>query len=391
MSRSADIAKPKFVAQQIALRDGREVVIRAGTPDDAAALLAYMQRCLPDFAPFVAMDPDEFTMTEADERAWLESQQTNPGAFTLLALAGSQVVAVLNCSCRSERRRVAHLGHLGMSSDKSYWGSGLGGEMLAAMIDWAERHPVLELLELDVFADNERALALYRGSGFVQSGVVPGRARFADGSSKDGVMMFRRVDGTLCDQPKPGDFSEDLDDGVVLRKVRYGDAAALYVLYERNRERFRQWFRWAPGIRSVGDVRGAIAQWTDRAATHNKLTCVLEQGDTLLGMVYIVRHDAEDRRVELGYWLDEGQEGRGLVTHGCRALMRYAFEQLGVNRIDITADVNNQRSQSVAARLGFTRESVIHQWLRFADGRFADMANYRLLRQDWDPSEADER
>jgi len=276
-----------------------------------------------------------------------------------------------------------------MSSDKAYWGSGLGGVMLAALIDWAERHPVLELLELDVFADNERALALYRGSGFVQSGVVPGRGRFADGSRKDGVMMYRRVDGALTDKPRPGDYCEDLGSGVVLRKVRYGDAATLFVLYQRNVERFSQWFRWAPSVRSVGDVRGAIAEWIERGTSENKLTCVIEEAGAILGMVYIVRHSAEDRKIELGYWLDVGQEGRGLVTRGCRALIRHAFEQLDVNRIDITADVNNLRSQAVAERLGFSRESVIRQWLRFPNGRYADVVNYRLLQQYWIANESD--
>lgn len=379
-----EIVEPVFEAERVTLRDGREVLLRSGVSEDAAAVLAYMNRCLPDFSPYVATAPDEFTVTEAFEQEWLASQCNTPGACVVLAVAGEQVVGLLNCSVNANRRRLAHIGQLGMSSDEDYWGSGMGSAMMSRMIDWAEANPALGMLQLQVYADNERALRLYKGHGFVEAGTIPRRTRFADGTTRDDVIMYRRVDGTLSDKPKAGDFCEDLGDGVVLRCVCYGDAEELFPIYERNRERFRPWFRWTSGIRSVGDVRSAIAQWIERGIAENKLTCVIEENEAILGAVYIVRHTPDDRKIELGYWLDEGQEGRGLATRGCRALIRYAFGVLESNRIDITADVNNARSQAVAERLGFTREAVIRQWLRFEGGRYADVANYRLLREDWE-------
>lgn len=186
-----------FEPRQVTLRDGRVVLIREGVPDDSPALLSYMRGCLPDISPFVGMDVDEFTHTEASEREWLAQQQATDGALVLFALDGERIVGITNCSCNATRKRVAHIGLIGMSADKSYWGSGLGSAMLGAMVQWAERHPVLELLELDVFVDNERALAVYRKLGFVEIGRVPGRARFADGLRKDGIMMYRTVIGGI--------------------------------------------------------------------------------------------------------------------------------------------------------------------------------------------------
>lgn len=193
MSTANAIKEPAFESRQVTLRDGREVLNRSGVLGDAAALLSYMRGCLPDISPYVALDVDEFTHTEASEREWLAQQQETAGALVVLALEGERIVGITNCSCNSSRKRIAHIGHVGMSADKSYWGSGLGIAMLGALIDWAERHPVLELLELDVFADNERAFALYRKLGFIEIGRVPGRAKFTDGKRKDGVMMYRPV------------------------------------------------------------------------------------------------------------------------------------------------------------------------------------------------------
>jgi len=194
----ASMKKPVFEPRRVTLRDGRVVFLREVEPDDAVAVLEYMRRCLPDLSPFIAMDVDEFIHTEDSERAWFDQQRENPGALIIVAFAGEQLVGLINCTCNSGRRRIAHIGHIGMSADKAYWGSGLGRALLGAMVEWAERHPVLELLELDVFADNARALSLYRGLGFVEIGRVPGRARFADGSRKDGVMMYRAVSGRAC-------------------------------------------------------------------------------------------------------------------------------------------------------------------------------------------------
>lgn len=384
MSEAQVEQNPTFEAHEATLRDGREVLIRAGVPDDSPALLAYMRGCLPDITPFVGMDVDEFTHTEASEREWLAQQQATDGALVLLAFEGERIVGITNCSCNATRKRVAHIGHIGMSADKSYWGSGLGSAMLGAMVTWAERHPVLELLELDVYADNERAMKLYRGQGFVEIGTFPNRARFADGSRKDGVLMFRRVDGTLRDQPGPDDFCEDLGDGVTLRQLRYSDAPQLFDLYVRNRERMRPFFRWPLTVKSVGQVRGAIAECAEHFAANRRVNAALEHDGKLLGLVFMnFNHDLVNRRTELAYWLDGDAEGRGLATRGCAALIRYAFETLDMNRVDITVDVDNKRSLKVPERLGFTREAVLSQWIAYPDGRLTDMTNYRLLRADW--------
>ena len=196
--------------------------------------------------------------------------------------------------------------------------------------------------------------------------------------------MYRRVDGSLSDKPGPNDFYEELGDGVTLRQLRYSDAQKLFELYVRNREHLRPYFRWPLTVKSVGQVRGAIAELCELFASEQRVNAALEQDGELLGLIFMNHnHDPVNRRTELAYWVDGAAEGRGLVTLGCAAMIRYAFEQLGMNRIGITANVTNERSLAVAQRLGFTREAVLKQWLRFPDERFVDMANYRLLREDW--------
>ncbi|HEX6957125.1 MAG TPA: GNAT family protein [Ferrovibrio sp.] len=82
-----------------------------------------------------------------------------------------------------------HAGQLGMGLDESWRGKGLGTRMLQVCFDWAQRIG-LERIELQVYASNSGAIALYRKFGFVTEGVRV-RARKLDQHYDDIVIMAR--------------------------------------------------------------------------------------------------------------------------------------------------------------------------------------------------------
>ena len=179
-------------------------------------------------------------------------------------------------------------------------------------------------------------------------------------------------------------FRYDIDDEVSLRLLEPRHAEELYELICRNREHLRPWFRWPLSVASAEDVRVKIVEHLHLLAAEGRRMTLVEAHGRGVGLLFLSSRDVENKRMELGYWLDEREQGKGVMTRACRAMVRYGFEVLGVNRIDITADVDNAASHRVAERLGFTREATMAQWLCFPDGRCRDMANYRLLRRDWE-------
>jgi RimJ/RimL family protein N-acetyltransferase len=67
-----------------------------------------------------------------------------------------------------------------------------------------------------------------------------------------------------------------------------------------------------------------------------------------------------DERVgEVGYWLCSGARGLGLTSRAVRLVSRWSFEELGCERLQLRADVDNVASQRVAEKAGFTREGVL--------------------------------
>ena len=93
------------------------------------------------------------------------------------------------------------------------------------------------------------------------------------------------------------------------------------------------------------------------------------------------------KKGELSYWLGEQFQGKGIVTQSCRALLAYAFNDLGLNRLFLrfkhaSPDDENSGSRRVAERLGFVQEGVQRQG-GVARGQFMDMIVYSLLAEEW--------
>ena len=91
---------------------------------------------------------------------------------------------------QSPRRR--HVANLGMAVAPAYRGRGVGTQLLEAVIDTAERWHGVRRLELEVYADNAAAIALYERHGFEREGLARGYA-LRDGAYVDALLMARRA------------------------------------------------------------------------------------------------------------------------------------------------------------------------------------------------------
>lgn len=103
-----------------------------------------------------------------------------------VALVEREVVGWCDIS-RLERPVVAHRGTLGMGIVPDYRGRGLGRQLIETTLAQARRQGIVRV-ELSAYADNARAIALYRKVGFVQEGVERDAACI-DGRYCDMILM----------------------------------------------------------------------------------------------------------------------------------------------------------------------------------------------------------
>jgi ribosomal-protein-serine acetyltransferase len=175
-------------------------------------------------------------------------------------------------------------------------------------------------------------------------------------------------------------FRWPIDDEASIRPFTVEDAEGLYALVEANRARLARWFPWVDGSTGPDSQRTfierCIASETDLDGNGIWL------GDELAGSIGM-SVDVIGNSADIGYWLDERFEGRGLVTRACALFIDHGFGTMGLHRFVIRAAVDNTRSRAVAERLGFTQEGIGRDSGRVGEGRYVDLVVYGLLDREW--------
>lgn len=87
----------------------------------------------------------------------------------------------------------------------------------------------------------------------------------------------------------------------------------------------------------------------------------------------------QSRTGHIGYWCVPEARGRGLTTRALRLVSRWAFDELGLERLELITDPDNVASQRVAEKVGYQREGVLRSHLLHPDGRRRDSVMFSLL------------
>jgi ribosomal-protein-serine acetyltransferase len=168
-----------------------------------------------------------------------------------------------------------------------------------------------------------------------------------------------------------------------LRLLEEADAEELYALVEANRDRLARWMPWAADQTLDGTLE-FIRLTRRQVADNDGLQAAIVRGGRIAGVVGFHRVDWQNRSTSMGYWLDERQEGRGIMTLAVRALVDHALLVWGLNRVEIRAAADNRRSRAIAERLGFREEGVLREAERVGE-RYLDSVVYGMLASTWPP------
>ena len=165
------------------------------------------------------------------------------------------------------------------------------------------------------------------------------------------------------------------------RLITPGDAPALAELLQVNRAFLAPW----EPVRdddyfTVAGQSAAVASALERYEQGTALPAViLDEAGRVAGRITlsdIVRGAFQSCHV--GYWVSEAQNGRGLATAAVRDMIRVAFCELGLHRIQAGTLLHNAGSQRVLERNGFVRFGVAPAYLNIA-GQWQDHALYQIV------------
>lgn len=166
--------------------------IRLRSPDenDAEAILSLMKQVL-DETPFLSCSSEEFDMTVEDERRFLRTRADDPRDAFIVAWSDGAPIGTVSVRAVGTKSRERHRAMLGISLLRAYWGRGIGSRMLETALDAARSAGFLQL-ELEVDAENQRAIRLYQRFGFREYGRLPNAIR-RDGQFFDELLMVKSL------------------------------------------------------------------------------------------------------------------------------------------------------------------------------------------------------
>ena len=155
----------------VTLKDGRECLLKNATEADGEEMLNLfiLSHAQTDY---LLSYPDEVTFTVAEEAEYLKNKAESENEIEIFAVLDGKAVGTAGISGIGSKYKLKHRAEFGISVDKDYWGLGIGRLLTRACIECAKKAGYLQL-ELDVVAENKRAIELYKSEGFTEYGRNP--------------------------------------------------------------------------------------------------------------------------------------------------------------------------------------------------------------------------
>jgi ribosomal-protein-serine acetyltransferase len=178
----------------------------------------------------------------------------------------------------------------------------------------------------------------------------------------------------------------EVDKEIHLRVPSIEDAPEYFAVLDNNRDYISVYDVSRTNTRSIEDAEKVIARWMKAADEGTSFQFLIEYRGAIVGSLGAMNLKEPERTANLGYWLSEDVQGRGIMTRSCRAIVRHLFEELEMNCIEVWAAITNIRSRAIPERLGFKLDGLLRERV-LENGQHRDAAVYSMLAREWTPAQ----
>ena len=166
---------------------------------------------------------------------------------------------------------------------------------------------------------------------------------------------------------------------LILRKMTLNDVEAVFA-YASDPEvsRYTLW----ETHRSIEDSRAFLKLTTQKYENGGEPDwgIVYKGNGCLVGVCGLVNWEAEHARAEIGFVLSREYWGHGFMPEAVRAMFRFGFERMNLNRIEARCIAENAASARVMEKAGMVYEGMLHQ-REYIKGAYRDIKLYAILRE----------
>ncbi|MBE6752828.1 MAG: GNAT family N-acetyltransferase [Ruminococcaceae bacterium] len=170
--------------------NGHKLLLRNPEADDAQMLIDYLIQTSKE-TRFLAREPEEADISIEAETGFINYQNESENCLMLLGLLDGEYVG--NCTLMGRTSmRCEHRASIAIALYQRFTGMGIGTKMLETLCAIAKEQGY-EQLELEVVAENQPAIALYKKMGFEIFGTLPHNMKYRDGTYADVCWMMKTL------------------------------------------------------------------------------------------------------------------------------------------------------------------------------------------------------
>lgn len=169
---------------------------------------------------------------------------------------------------------------------------------------------------------------------------------------------------------------------VILRPLRYEDEPLLRPVADQKE-------LWMYGLSDLSQP-GKLKRYIEKALlARDQETCAVwviidRESKKVAGCTRLAEISWEDERGQIGWtWIAKEFQGTGLNRAAKFEILKYGFETLGLNRIELKADERNLRSRKAILSIGATEEGILREHMKTHDGVLRNTVFYSILKSEW--------
>ena len=168
---------------------------------------------------------------------------------------------------------------------------------------------------------------------------------------------------------------------LILRRFTVDDAQAMFDNWATD-EKVTKFLDWDVH-ESVDFTKKLLTKWVTGYDNIECYNWVIEYSGTIIGTINL--HDIANKQehLELGYSLGSKWWNMGIMTEAVAEVIRFAFEELNVNKVCALHDTENPASGRVMQKNGMTQEGLLREHAKRRDGARGDLAYYAILKREW--------
>ncbi|TDM02222.1 GNAT family N-acetyltransferase [Macrococcus carouselicus] len=177
-------------------------------------------------------------------------------------------------------------------------------------------------------------------------------------------------------------LSYKVDDEIELALPRPEiDGPVVYRLIDKQRDYLKEFLPWLDHLQNEEEEIIAFKEMMKNFGAGKSVTLVIHYQQKAAGMIDFHNINPSNRSADIGYWLSEDLQGKGIMTRAVTGMCSLGFNSFNFNRITLTIECDNLPSQKVAERSGFMLEGKLRSYLKNRDD-YKDAYFYSLLKHD---------